>query len=358
MRKETLASYLTSCYKSLKKYLVQPLDIETNPNMFWYCPSLVVVTNGKNWINSSLSNMDIAKPTEVFNYGVITLDVTLDILEAGNNHLIYECTYMGIKVKPDNIASNNLVPFSTYKNRKYKGISFAFPNLTEHDYIAIISENWHIGLYKFRNQTTFNIIVRKSNKSRISNLNRIIVLQRFLASETSKPLVTDESNISIIDKNVKFSSVADNYDIGIQSFTWPSRPNRQGIRLDPVAGIAYLSSIGCNKKDIKSSLNMITQTSKDLNEKWIKCQNFMLDSELNQDFLCANLRVKNPALGNPSLNSQIVQFTYPANTTIRNLSPFEVIALEKYSYALKFYVERPSADLIQSGLTMELPKIN
>lgn len=70
--------------------------------------------------------------------------------------------------------------------------------------------------------------------------------------------------------------------------------------------------------------------------------------------LCANLRVCNSALRS---KSPIVQYTYSLNTTIRNLSPFEVIALKKYGYSIEITPEPPIADLTQVGLSMELPKI-
>lgn len=355
MREESLASYLIGSSKALEKYVIRPVDLKDSiPNIFWYCPSLLAVTNGKNWVNSRLENMQSPKLSEIVNYGVITLDVTFDILETGDNRLIYEDTYMGIKVKPSKYSTGRLIPFSKFKNREYKGISFNFPRLLGKDYLAIISEIWHIGFFSFRKQTTFNIIVRETNKSKISNLNRIATLNRFLYGEKDKILISDEGNINEIDDNVRFTSIADNYNIGMQSFTWPSSPYKQAIRFDPMAGIAYLSSYGCSNSKIKNSLNMISTDSGELSQKWLKSKEFISSYNLNKDLLCANLRVCNSALKS---KSPIVQYTYSINTTIRNLSPFEVIALKKYSYSIVINPEPPIADLTQIGLSMELPKI-
>ncbi len=167
-------------------------------------------------------------------------------------------------------------------------------------------------------------------------------------------LISDESNINEIDDNVRFTSVADNYNIGMQTFTWPSSPHKQAIRFNPMAGIAYLSSYGCSNSGIKNSLNMISLDSRELAQKWLKSKEFISSHSLNKDLLCANLRVCNSALRS---KSPIVQYTYSLNTTIRNLSPFEVIALKKYGYSIEITPEPPIADLTQIGLSMELPKI-
>ncbi len=138
MRKETLASYLIGSSKALEKYVIRPVDLKDSiPNIFWYCPSLLAVANGENWVNSGLENMQSPKLSEIVNYGVITLDVTFDILEAGDNRLIYEDTYMGIKVKSSRYNTGRLIPFSKFKNREYRGISFKFPRLLGKDYVAI-----------------------------------------------------------------------------------------------------------------------------------------------------------------------------------------------------------------------------